>query len=489
MGIRLPHVTTVRVFALGVAIVLGSLTLMVSLSMRRTPGPMHDYASDLNDLAHSYQPGASSQPNRWEDVLELFNKLSELRKTLEDHDSVVTFDELADRDNASMRALYESDGRIDYDEQIALAQRYVALVESEGLFDRLAELPEIRHAYPETSPGGAIWLGPPDFSETLFALGQIQEAADMLSATMVDAGRRGDLSRALDLFEQSLAVSRISSCPPQLIAGLSAIGIETLTISRMSSLVLEHRLEDGELDMVLQILDEQGSLPMRYSIEAEFLMTADMVQRVFTDDGDGDGIVAMTAMGGAGFTGTVFEPIPKHPSMNLLGTFLPGKKAVTERLGAYEQLIYDALNDHTIETPDIEEFEATRGDVVMRLPFVRQMVATKSGSVRNERIRQSHRSALRISIALARFHTDRGSYPLSLGELSPDYIGELPVDPIALGAPYRYKPPAFEGELYTLYSIGINGTDEGGEASASSFNDDRVFVKPVNDSGHSTPAR
>ena len=104
MGLRLPQVTIARVFVLGVAIVLMSLAVMVSLLMRRTPGTMHDYASDLNELARSYQSGASSQPNRWEDVLDLFNELSQLRKTLEDHDTGVTFDELADRENASMRA-------------------------------------------------------------------------------------------------------------------------------------------------------------------------------------------------------------------------------------------------------------------------------------------------------------------------------------------------------------------------------------------------
>jgi hypothetical protein len=63
-------------------------------------------------------------------------------------------------------------------------------------------------------------------------------------------------------------------------------------------------------------------------------------------------------------------------------------------------------------------------------------------------------------IALSRYKADHGEYPESLAELAPLYIAELPPDPY--GAPsfgYRREAP----DRYLLYSLGIDGKDDGGE--------------------------
>lgn len=64
----------------------------------------------------------------------------------------------------------------------------------------------------------------------------------------------------------------------------------------------------------------------------------------------------------------------------------------------------------------------------------------------------------RVACALERHHIARGAYPESLGELIPNYLETLPTD-IPAGGVLRYKR---EGQGYALYSIGVNGKDDGG---------------------------
>jgi len=68
-----------------------------------------------------------------------------------------------------------------------------------------------------------------------------------------------------------------------------------------------------------------------------------------------------------------------------------------------------------------------------------------------------HRLAV-LGIAAACFRTEEGRYPDKLQELIPDYISAIPVDPFD-GKPLRMSP---EGDGLILYSVGMNGKDEGG---------------------------
>ena len=64
-----------------------------------------------------------------------------------------------------------------------------------------------------------------------------------------------------------------------------------------------------------------------------------------------------------------------------------------------------------------------------------------------------------LSLALAGYHYDRGSYPNNLAELCPKYIGAIPKD-VFSGEDYHYK---LEKDGYLLYSVGPNGKDDGGK--------------------------
>lgn len=78
--------------------------------------------------------------------------------------------------------------------------------------------------------------------------------------------------------------------------------------------------------------------------------------------------------------------------------------------------------------------------------------------------RESVRALALAAIALRRYEIDHeGAIPSSLAELCPKYLAEVPLDPMD-GKPLRYVPKA--DRTYRLYSVGTDGTDDGGDVSS-----------------------
>lgn len=70
-------------------------------------------------------------------------------------------------------------------------------------------------------------------------------------------------------------------------------------------------------------------------------------------------------------------------------------------------------------------------------------------------------AGMSIRCAMVAFKLRTGAYPGTLGDLSPDYLPELPKDPFS-GEDFRYRVDAQAG-TYLLYSVGPDRHDDGGE--------------------------
>jgi hypothetical protein len=69
------------------------------------------------------------------------------------------------------------------------------------------------------------------------------------------------------------------------------------------------------------------------------------------------------------------------------------------------------------------------------------------------------------AIALKRFRIKHGSYPTTLAELTPEFLGALPRDTMD-GKPLHYR--AQPDDSFLLYSVGDDGADNGGDARPGS---------------------
>jgi hypothetical protein len=87
--------------------------------------------------------------------------------------------------------------------------------------------------------------------------------------------------------------------------------------------------------------------------------------------------------------------------------------------------------------------------VNIMLPAMDRVVVTKSKS-------ECRRVVLQLQVGLRQFQLDKGSFPQTIEELVPGYLPGIPTDPFD-GQPLRYDP-----ERKIIYSVGENGTDEGG---------------------------
>jgi hypothetical protein len=92
-----------------------------------------------------------------------------------------------------------------------------------------------------------------------------------------------------------------------------------------------------------------------------------------------------------------------------------------------------------------------------------------------DHLEQTHRN-LHLAFALAAYHADHSRYPEKLAELSPKYIDKIP-DDLFSGQPLIYR---LESDGYLLYSVGVNGVDDGGQGyDDDPKGDDLVIRMPV----------
>ena len=66
------------------------------------------------------------------------------------------------------------------------------------------------------------------------------------------------------------------------------------------------------------------------------------------------------------------------------------------------------------------------------------------------------------AIALKRYQLKHGNYPPHLNSLVPEFVSQVPLDPVD-GQPLRYRRNP-DG-TFLLYSVGENGRDDGGNPS------------------------
>jgi hypothetical protein len=66
----------------------------------------------------------------------------------------------------------------------------------------------------------------------------------------------------------------------------------------------------------------------------------------------------------------------------------------------------------------------------------------------------------RAALAAERYRIDHGRYPAALDDLVPDNLDAIPIDAFDDGRPLKYR---VDDEGVTIYSVDINGTDDGGD--------------------------
>jgi hypothetical protein len=155
------------------------------------------------------------------------------------------------------------------------------------------------------------------------------------------------------------------------------------------------------------------------------------------------------------------------------GFYWPQRRAILEHSGAlFEELMADPSDR------DQQKVSAGMAALDDAGPMNWVRVHRFTGASTSVDLRgATFERALATVVAIERFRRAEGRLPASLAELCPRYVDEVPKDPYRKG-PFVYRvlpadPAAAWHPGYTLWSVGVNGSDDDG-----SLVSDVVFVSP-----------
>jgi hypothetical protein len=307
-------------------------------------------------------------------------------------------------------------------------------------------------------------------------LGMMRVFARTLGFDAAEAMRAGDGPRVEADIRAILGIGSQTAGTGILISDLVSIAILTLAYDTVSDCLWEHPelLDDASLKRIAHAV---SSLPP--SISAGFglerLMFMDVVQRVYSDNGRGDGVLVSggmreldslmgDSMNGGGFFA---PPSSSQPiSRSLLGPvaagFLAGRKDLTEMydrmVSSVERVGARPMWEWPAEFEGDAEFERMGTIDKQRYLLLGIMMPALGKAIQSPQIAMQQRDGVLTAIALELHKRRHGTYPATLAELTPNLLPAVLPDRID-GRPMRYK--IVDGKPL-LYSIGVDRVDDGG---------------------------
>ncbi len=322
----------------------------------------------------------------------------------------------------------------------------------------------------------APWL----FSVLLTDLSVLRELSDLLVTDTLRAAEAGDGEIALANVVAMLGMARHCEEKPVLVSMLVAAAIEAKSFTVVQSVLRDHPAlwTDANLrDLAHRVAASR--IDWKRGFEGDRAYFYDVIQRLYTDDGNGDGrLASRVAVDG---TNNVLEAIASisadspakqsttgHRTMAFFAMpaanfVLASRKQMTEM---HDRLTLEAID--LLDTPlwetstPIEEEILQRRDMPLgrlRYMFVDLLFPSTEGLRHWYQFAEGRREGVMIGIALELYHREHGKWPESLAELSPRWLPKLPVDRIT-GKPLQYR---IIDDRPIVYSIGVDGIDDGGK--------------------------
>ncbi|GAB5496130.1 MAG: hypothetical protein Phyf2KO_12100 [Phycisphaerales bacterium] len=468
-----PILTTVVVTVL---LTLGWVGLEVYFAWSSKPAIQENYGAKIREIAEAWQPGTG--PNGWDSLV---RACEAHREHVESY-----YDEKADWQGRTSGILADAVlqpewtrdflQRTDELEQ-AEADRLVSVLQgwvletidsfdSLGISEELDELCQTDVFLGDWPDSTAEEQFEPYWDVASSARGLLR----MLDVKMYLHAERGEWEEYLRTYEHVFALGRAFRFQPGILGSHLGMAAHEKAARRFRSDLLQARIPISIVEQIFELEPSYTDGPTLAEIyQIELLVYLDIHQKFF----DARGRLVVTRMlnlknflgGKAHWTEnfraitmprwkTVKMKIEEQHAQKASFAMSPPASRLDHKRESYEVM---PLFDESL--PLVERF--TRG--MSSLPFTLGF-DTLSVSAPGHR--------MLVAIELYRFAT--GESPVELGDLVPGYLEEVPIDSFHPdGMPWNYKrldqPDEF-GRTYILYSVGRDGSDNGGahhETSAS----------------------
>lgn len=306
-------------------------------------------------------------------------------------------------------------------------------------------------------------------------LSPMRQTAKVVAADMRLAASEGDADRVLADYRAMMGMAQQCGQTPILINEL--VGLNSLSLADQTLLEINEAAPASLARCRVDLLHVMASVePMfKMDLAGERMLLMDMIQRVYSDNGKGDGTLTLD---GLQVMTRVAEPMgPATPNRvrvgNAVGSLLlpaaavgmVSRKELTERTDRFYAV---AAEDATrplwskLRTPArademIGQWRGTAASNVHYGLLAIMVPALSKAGITFDQARAFHEAAM-VALSLEAYHDNTGSYPATLAELVPHYLPVRPLD-YSTGQPLRYK---LKDGKPLLYGLGKDGVDDGG---------------------------
>ena len=298
-------------------------------------------------------------------------------------------------------------------------------------------------------------------SDLLPYLGSLNSLGWLLSVDALRAAELGDGTLATADIEAIMGIARHALEVPLLLNNLVAFRQVSLGVTTLGEILADQPevFADEQLGRLAHRLTAVfgGRLSARF--EGEQMLFDDFVQRLYTDDGDGDGRLTAQGLSALGLTNGTDGAELLAP---IAGLVIAGRRAYADE---YRRLL--AIVEAEFARPLWRRDEARLGRETgagtetlvhrLRYPLIGLLIDAYSRVGTRPELVSQERDAICVAIALELYRRRHGAWPATLAELIPDLLPEIPLDRYD-GAPLRYQ--LIQGKP-VIYSVGKDGNDDG----------------------------
>ena len=325
------------------------------------------------------------------------------------------------------------------------------------------------------------------------------EAAKLLQLDARQAVVEGDVDRVILNFEATMGLANQTASNPTLVSGLAALAVYRIGLEQLEEVISQEPNFFSQAQLVrLQDKIEETDIKSWLSYKSDHVMVKDMVQRCYTDDGNGDG--RMTAAG-MKWLNSDFFGIVSGLSNNAPAKIPPVENAMV-RIYKWAQQEWAGFVDSEFSKSAVAPTTiftcASRKEVLARaeelfakieadqkLPFWKSRNSKPNGwkdfdnfLEQNptkhlllctlvppiQQIRaafdevDARKNGLLTALVMYRYHSRNKRWPKSNEDLVPEFLAEIPVD-ILTGKPLHFK---IVDNRPFVYSVGMDYDDDGG---------------------------
>ena len=325
----------------------------------------------------------------------------------------------------------------------------------------------------------------PMFSILLPHLAPLRTAARILAVDMFAAAEIGDGERATRDAEAGIALSIHAQEGRFLVNDLVGVAMRRMTLGRMMAL-LEWKPELFTDSQLARMQAAAMSVPAQFqhlNLDSERLGFNDVVQRMYTDNGNGDGwfrpsLAQMEALGLAMALGETNPDAPGDMTQRMAAAsgvilapfaalYVAGRRDMLDRyntiISRYEEDASLPLRDfdHSRGAESDNEIEMMMGGTAERWRWCLVSFLTPALG------KALHVSAVGRAVCLAtatgyaaeRYRRAHGAWPNAASDLVPAFMATVPEDPWS-GKPVLMSSDA---DGFRIWSIGRDGVDDRGD--------------------------